>query len=304
MRGFKNSSQANTASATYMALASFLDPALPRNEGSFRAVEIVAPEGSVVNPRYPAPMTMCTVFVAHEIVHAIWKALAQVDPARACAGWGKSISGVTAGDGGRRFGEQPFVMYHWNVLPGAGAVAGRDGFNQIGHLITLGGLTLPNVEVFEQLYPMRFRRQEFRADGGGPGRWRGGTGVDYEVEVEVPATHSFRGEGLLGGGGFGVGGGGTGIDGEMELDENDERRSAPRYDVLSTGPLTLRASSPGGGGWGDPLERDPLAVVLDVRNGVVSRQAAEEVYGVVLNDEGELDEAASRRLRTRINVPR
>ena len=299
MRGFKNSSQANTASAVYMALASFLDPRLPRNEGSYRAVSIVAPEGSVVNPRYPAPVTMCTVFIAHEIVHAIWRALARVDPRRACAGWGKSISGVTAGDGGPRLGEQPFVMYHWNALPGAGAVEGRDGFNQIGHLITLGGLTLPNVEAFEQMYPMCFRKQEFRVDGGGAGRWRGGTGVDYEVEVEAAATYSFRGEGLLGGGGFGIGGGQEGVDGEMTLVEDGESRAAPRYDVLSAPPLTLRASSPGGGGWGDPLDRDPVAVVRDVRDGVVSERAASRLYGVIIDDVGDLDETATRELRER-----
>ncbi|MCG8691989.1 MAG: hydantoinase B/oxoprolinase family protein, partial [Minwuiales bacterium] len=149
MRGFKNSSLANTYSAVYMGLASFFEPDLPRNEGTFRNVTIVAPEGSVVNPRPPAPLTMCTVFIAHEIVHCIWKALAKADPTRSCAGWGKSVHGVTAGNGNG--GGEPYVMYHWNSMPGGGAVEGRDGFNQIGHLIALGGLTLPNVETYEQL---------------------------------------------------------------------------------------------------------------------------------------------------------
>ncbi|MEZ5262478.1 MAG: hydantoinase B/oxoprolinase family protein [Acidimicrobiales bacterium] len=97
IRGFKNSSLANTYSAVYMALSSFFDPDLPRNEGTYRAVRIVAPEGTVVNARPPAPMTMNTVFVAWEIVHAVWKALAQADPARACAGWSKTMHGHVAG---------------------------------------------------------------------------------------------------------------------------------------------------------------------------------------------------------------
>ncbi|MBT3333413.1 MAG: hydantoinase B/oxoprolinase family protein, partial [Rhodospirillaceae bacterium] len=150
VRGFKNSSVANTWSAVYMALASYFDPDLPRNEGTFRCVTITAPEGTIINAKPPAAMTMNTVFVAHEIVHAIWKALNKAVPERSCAGWAKAVHGTTSG----RLGEEsPFVMYHWNSAPGGGADDGRDGFNQIGHLIALGGLVLPNVETYEQLYP-------------------------------------------------------------------------------------------------------------------------------------------------------
>ena len=150
IRGFKNSSIANSTSAVFMALASFFEPDLPKNEGAFRSVEIRLPEGTLVNARAPAPMTMNTVFVAHEIVHAMWKALGQALPERASAGWSKAVHAVTAGlraDGGR------YVMYQWAGAPAGGGVEGRDGFHLIGHLITLGGLTLPNLETYEQLYP-------------------------------------------------------------------------------------------------------------------------------------------------------
>src|SRR4029078_13664920 len=96
-KGFKNSSIANSYSAVYMALGSFFEPDLPRNEGTFRHVEIRLPEGSIVNPRPPAPMTMNTVVVAHEIVHVIWKALGQALPDRASAGWSKAVHAITAG---------------------------------------------------------------------------------------------------------------------------------------------------------------------------------------------------------------
>ena len=138
-------------------------------------------------------MTMNTVFVAHEIIHAIWKALGQALPERASAGWSKAVHAVTAGlraDGGR------YVMYQWAGAPAGGGVEGRDGFHLIGHLITLGGLTLPNLETYEQLYPVRFRRQELRCDSAGPGRFRGGAGCDYEVEVTTPADYAYRGEGV------------------------------------------------------------------------------------------------------------
>jgi len=241
---------------------------------------------------------MCTVFVAHEIVHAVWKALALAQPEHSCAGWGKPIHGVTSSRSGQ---EEPFVLYHWNALAGAGAVDGRDGFNQIGHLIALGGLTLPELEVFEQLYPVRFLCCEFRLDAAGAGRFRGGSGVDYEVEVEVPAEYSFRGEGLSAPSGYGVAGGRFGAVGTMRMHPHEgEPFDAPAYGLCELGPTRLAASSPGGGGWGSPFERDPAKVLRDVRDGLVSSEEAERTYGVVLRDGGlEVDETATLRLRKR-----
>ncbi len=300
VRGFKNSSVANTWSAVYMALAAYFDPDLPRNEGTFRGVTIIAPKGSIVNARPPAAMTMNTVFVAHEIVHAIWKALGQALPERSCAGWGKSVHGTTSGyieSGGE--GAAPFVMYHWIAAPGGGAVDGRDGFNLIGHLIALGGLVLPNAETYEQLYPVLFKRQALRLDAAGAGRFRGGTGCDYEVEVQVPAEYAFRGEGIDSISSFGMAGGVPGAPGSMTIAvEGGAERRAPKYGVERHGALTLKATSPGGAGWGEPKSRDPARVLRDVRDGVVSLEVAEQDYGVVLTGDGKaVDEARTRALR-------
>ncbi len=277
IRGFKNSGWVNTWSAVSMGLASYFEPDLPRNEGTFRGVTMLAPEGSVVNARPPAPMTMNTVIPAHEIVHLVWRCLSQADPERSLAGWGKNIFPVTAGQDPDR----PFVMYHWSAAAGGGATGARDGFNQIGHLIALGGLTLADVETAEQSYPVRYRRQEFRVDGGGAGRFRGGTGIEYEIDVEAPARWSFRGEGLGVPTGWGIEGGSTGAGGEMRLQPADgsDEIIAPKYGLVETGPTRLIARSPGGGGWGDPKERDRDAIARDVRDGVVSPEAAERDYG-------------------------
>ncbi|MFC3231100.1 hydantoinase B/oxoprolinase family protein [Marinibaculum pumilum] len=292
VRGFKNSSIANTWSAVYMALAAYFDPDLPRNEGTFRSVKIVAPEGSVVNARPPAAMTMNTVFVAHEIVHAIWRAMAQALPDRSCAGWAKSVHNTTAGRWPGREGDS-FVMYHWAAAPGGGAVEGRDGFNLIGHLIALGGLVLPNVETYERQYPVRVRRQEFRCDSAGPGTFRGGTGCHYEVEIPVAADHAFRGEGVGRPSSFGIAGGRAGSDGRMVMRlDGGEDVEAPKYGVRHLPPLVLEAWSPGGGGWGDPKGRAPERVLRDVRDGVVSAAAAEQVYGVALTEDGRAVDAA------------
>ncbi|MDN5844339.1 MAG: hydantoinase B/oxoprolinase family protein [Alcaligenaceae bacterium] len=238
IKGFKNSSLANTYSAVLVAIAGFCDPDIPRNGGRFRAIEIIAPIGSIVNARAPAPMTMCTVFCAQDIIHAVWKALAQAQPERACAGWAKNIFGITAGHDERG----PYVLYHGAMAAGAGAVHGRDGFNSIGHVVTYGGFVIPDVEVTEQQYPVEFLRQEFRCDTGGPGQWRGGTGVDYEIQIDTPASYSFRGEGLHTPSSYGTQGGLPGAAGDMDILFPDGAiQAAPKYGVSSLDPIDLRA---------------------------------------------------------------
>ncbi len=297
MRGFKNSSFANTHSAVYVGLSSFFDPDLPRNEGTFRSVKLIVPYGSTLHPKPPAATTFATAFPAHEMIQACWKALQQALPGKAVAGWGKAIIPLCAGT--NESDGTTYVLYHWNGLSGGGAVEGRDGLNQIAHLSSLGGLTLPNVETWEQLYPVLVRRHEFRCDGGGAGEWRGGTGVDYEADVLTAAEYSFRGEGLYDPSGFGVLGGAAGEPGELTTyNEKGERFDPPQYSLLRLPPTRVAMASPGGGGVGNPAKRDPAAVLRDVRDGVVSSKAARELYRVAIAADGRsLDAAETQRLR-------
>ena len=300
--GFKNSSIANTYSSVYLALSSFFDTSIPRNEGTYRCVEIIAPEGSIVNARPPAPMTLNTVFIAHEIVHAVWQALALAEPARACAGWAKTVHNHVAGqdEEGRTW-----VMYQWHAMGSPGATAERDGFAQMGHLISLGGLDLPNLEFHEQVYPVRYRAWEFRTDAAGPGARRGGSGVRYEADLLRPAAWSFRAEGLDTPSGYGVQGGAYGAVGEVWVAPVDEAVDGaefvpPKYGVRRLGPARITAHTPGGGGWGEPFERPPEQVLRDVRDGVVSAEAAAREYGVVIAADGRsVDEAATANARQR-----
>lgn len=296
MKGFKNSSLANTYSSVYTALSAFFDSSIQRNEGTFRAVRIIAPEGTVINALPPAPLTMCTIFPACEIIHACWQALGKADPARSCAGWGDNSFPISSGlkENGERF-----VMYHWAGSSGGGAVDGRDGFPQQGGVNSLCGLVIPNVESFEQLFPVRVLRQELRCDSGGAGKYRGGTGAHYEVEVKVPVEFSFRGEGFSKFPAYGTSGGLPGATGDMRVTAaNGESFTPPPYGIRRVGPVRLTAISPGGGGWGDPLERRTELVLRDVRDGVVSREAAAEIYGVTLIADGrEVDAAATARAR-------
>ena len=296
IKGFKNSSFSNTRSAVYVAVTSFLESDIPRNAGTYRAIEVIAPLGCTLNPRAPAPVTMCTVLPSHEIIHACWMALAQADPQRACAGWGKICHWNMAGpnpDG------STYVMYHWGALPAAGAVCGRDGFDQIGPLNSLGNLVVPNCETYEQLYPVHFITHELRCDSAGAGEFRGGTGVEYCARVEAPADYAFRGEGQRTPSGYGVLGGTMGRAGRVDVRlESGETFEPPQFGNGALDALTLRIDSPAGGGWGNPLQRDPSKVLRDVRDEVVSRTTARDVYGVVLSEDGrEVCEAETLALR-------
>jgi len=295
--GFKNSSIANTYSSAYLAIISFLAPHLPKNQGTFRPITVHAPEGTVVNARAPAPMTMNTIFPATEIVHACWKALAACDPMRACAGWGKSLHCVTSG---RVPAGETFVLYHWHALPSTGAVRGRDGFPSMGTVPTLCGLQLPNVESYEQLYPITIHKYEMRCDGEGAGEFRGGPGIDYVADVALGAEYSFRGEGGYGLTAFGINGGLAGQTGSLKLGRaNGPNFDIPQYGVRHLPPLQISIASPGGGGFGDPMRRDLYAVLCDVRDGIVSPARARTVYGVALtSDRRRIDIEATAVLRS------
>ena len=297
IKGFKNSSYSNTRSAVYVAVTSFLDSHIPRNEGTYRPIDVHAPLGCMLNPRPPAPMTMCTVLPSHEIIHAVWMALAQADPARACAGWGKICHWNMAGEdtNGRTY-----VMYHWGALPAAGAVDGRDGFDQIGPLNSLGNLIVPNCETYEQLYPVHFLKHELRCDAAGAGQFRGGSGVEYAVRVEDKAEYAFRGEGQRTPSGYGVQGAAMGKAGAIDVYPADGGKlETPQFGVGHLGPLELRISSPAGGGFGDPKTREATLVLRDVRDGVVSAEAARREYGVALTADGRaVDKDETGRLRS------
>jgi N-methylhydantoinase B len=176
----------------------------------------------------------------------------------------------------------------------------------MGPMVTLGGLVLPNAETYEQLYPVHVVRQEMRIDGGGPGKWRGGTGVDYEVNVLRSAEYSFRAEGLGRPTGIGVVGAGVGAASEVVFVRADGTLyRPPSFALVREGPGLLRIRSAGGGGFADPLTRPVADVVRDVRDEVVSVRAAADFYGVVMaGDKRHADDAATVARRRALRATR
>jgi N-methylhydantoinase B len=146
---------------------------------------------------------------------------------------------------------------------------------------------------------VRIHRQELRCDTAGAGEFRGGAGVDYICDVLVPTEHAVRSEGVGRPSGYGIGGGLDGAAGLLDVEETGMGlRPPPQYGIQRLGPSRIRVQSSAGGGWGDPLRRDPDAVLADVLDGIVSPEAALNVYGVVLASDGRaVDHAGTRRRR-------
>ncbi len=283
--GYKNSALPNTFSAVYAALATVVDPRILHNEGMYRPVRVIAPEGTVVNCTEPAPVGFATIHPAHEVMHCFWKAIGQADPERVCGGWGKMSNPAIAGlDGQGRV----FVLYNLGGLASAGAMKGRDGIDQIGTPINMGGLVIPNLEHLERAYPVRFVRHEFRRDSAGAGQYRGGTGVDYQVRLLNPATIFLRGEGQDNASGFGMAGGKSGAGAKVTYSpDGDPERELPAYGIMDIPPGIIRVRSAGSGGWGDPSARQKDQVLRDVREGILSPEKAREYYGFELDESGD-----------------
>ena len=283
--GYVNSPFANTASATYLALFTVVNPDLPHNEGAMRPVSIVAPSGSLVNPVEPAPSTACTVLTAEAITEASWLALSQAVPERVQAAWGRWCAPATTGMNPRT--GRPFGEIHFLSKGGGGATAGFDGWDHIGTVICLGGLRSPDPELHELVNPYFIEQFEYRQDSAGAGKWRGGLGVTYRWRVEADniACANFGSGTQFDTAPFGLHGGQGAQPNRQMIQHADGRTEGVTVNSMSSlskGDVVELLSS-GGGGFGNPKERAVEKVVQDVKDGLVSIESARRDYGVVVN---------------------
>jgi N-methylhydantoinase B len=297
--GFINSPFANSCTSVYVAVLTCVSMEVPHNEGAYQPIHITAPSGSIVNPLPPAPVASCTLDTACAILEAMYMALSKAIPERATAAWnrwcGPAISGVDP-----RRGEF-YVGYAFCGMGGGGAMPFQDGPSYVGDGIDLGGLTAPNIETNEVDMPHLTLQHEFLPDSGGPGKYRGGLGVRYAIQFsdDEPFLAIF-GDGVENPP-FGLHGGRPGSTNRLYINEGDsceEKLPAKGMRQLKKGDVYSVYSS-GGGGWGNPYERDPQMVLDDVLNGYISPESAEEDYGVVIK-RGKLDEVATTDLRNRL----
>src|SRR5262245_17092488 len=302
VRGPFNSVPASTLSAVYYAIRAFSDPAIPNNGGCFRAVDAVLPEGTVVNPRPPAPVS-CRTATIKRIADTIQGALVQALPGRTPAAGSGTLLVMAFGGHDPATGA-PFVASEL-AAGGMGARSRKDGIDVIETDVT-NCMNIP-VESVEMNFPLRIPRMRLWTDSGGPGRFRGGLGLEKVFEAtgtDVVVAH--RGE-RFSSAPWGLHGGAPGRSGQAFILRRDGRREelpSKKMVVLHPGDRLWEYVA-GGAGYGDPLDRDPETVLADVLDGKVSPREARDSYGVALTPDGDaVDALATRDCREAMRLRR
>ena len=278
----KNIPYTHTMATVYYCLKAVVDPHLPINEGMYRPVKVIAPEGSVVHPRPPAGVgsrNLTSMILADVMLDA----LGQAAPARALAPAGPYQGIILSGWDAAR--GRYYVDYE-NFAGGHGASREADGMD-VTQIHMTNTSNLP-IEVMEIEFPVRVERYEMMPDSGGAGRHRGGLGVVRELRILSDSALACRSARQI----FaaqGRDGGLAGATGAYALNPGTAHaRSLPSTCselALKAGDL-LRIVTPGGGGMGEPRQRDPQNVARDVREGKVTPEAAQRDYGLAMGVDG------------------
>jgi len=284
------------ARVAYKALTGPLDPV---NEGSFRALDVVIPEGNIMMARYPAPMSGWSLVIPM-VVDTIIAALGPAMPDRVPAAHHGLLGGAVVFFGvdpetGRRFVVQSIEGGGWGGRPTEDGESGTVSVCQ-------GDVRNGSIEGIELKCPVLVRQRGLRRDSGGAGQFRGGLGIDMCVENFVDGRWNFERTRRDHCPPWGIRGGKPAETGDylLRLPQENEFRSVggAHRPVPAHAEVIVRTG--GGGGWGDPLKRDPERVRADVLEELISPEAARAEYGVVLTRDSSLDIAATRELRQRL----
>jgi N-methylhydantoinase B len=277
-------------------LISLVDPLIFINSGIMRAFEMKTREGSVLNPRFPAPVNTYNATV-HAMVESLFAALSHVVPARARADGCGSRSIII---GGRSTSAGKSYVQYEIVGGGAGGRASKDGAS--GTSVNQSNAKIASIEIIESEFPTRVLRFELIRDSGGAGEFRGGLGIAREYLNLADARFSIRSS-KHAIAPLGARSGGPGRTGDIAINPAtpQEKHLPTRYAdyPLKAGDI-FRLDTPGGGGLGHPHRRDPKKVLADVVEGYVSAERAGVDYGVAVVKNGRgwtIDEAATAKLR-------
>ncbi len=299
--GFVNAPFAATASAVMLSFLMLIDPEVPHNAGIQRRVRIINPEGSFLNAAFPAATTFGNS-ITGPTSDAIMRAFAAAVPKMVTAGWNRFLGFAVTGADPRH--GKPYVDILFLALKGgSGATWMADGYDHIGLINCAGGILAQDYEMFEIQNPHLLERHEYLTDSAGPGRWRGGLGIETVFRIDGTDVMAVAfGDGIEDGArAFGLFGGQPGCLNEAVFRYPDGTERRPKSKEIIRGIPTgtvFRQIAGGGGGYGDPHHRPAETVAAEVRDGVISRQAAEEIYGVVLEPGGfDIDEAATASRR-------
>jgi N-methylhydantoinase B len=292
----KASINSRTYAGARVAYKALTGPLEPVNEGSFRALKVIIPEGNIMMARYPAPMSGWSLIVP-TVVDTIIKALGSAMRDRVPAGHHGLLGGSVVFFGvhpktQRRFVVQSIEGGGWGGRPTEDGESGTVSVCQ-------GDVRNASIEGIELKCPVVVESRALRTDSGGAGLHRGGLGIDTCVRNLVEGRWNFDHPRREQCPPWGLWGGKPGTTGNFLLrlpGQNDYRSmDAVHYPVPVDSEVIVRTG--GGGGWGDPLKRDAALVRADVIEELVSRRVAEDDYGVVLRDDLTLDEAATAQRR-------
>ena len=305
--GPTNVGPAMTMTSLCTIVKSFLDPGTPVNHGSFEPIEIISPPGTFINATYPAACGGMTE--VKTLLDSVGSTV-----------MGQAVPEMMVGDlkGGANHtyisGPDPhrdddiYLLYEW-IAGGTGASEGHDGNNGVRNYTEGDFNSVHAVEVVESQYPIAVDRFEIRAGSCGDGKWRGGFGVrrDVRVKSDVGALSVLTDKCVIPP--FGVHGAKNGAGNHFVVIRDGEFLEPSAVPGKVSGfPLrqedVVREESAGGGGYGDPLERDPDLVAMDVRLGYFTADQADRRYGVVLNADGGVDEPATGRRRQELGDER
>lgn len=286
---FINSYEGNSISGVYLGLMMFaqLDP--PYNEGLYRCVSVdLGPKGTLCNAQEPAPHVNCTTTPMETLADAVRLALEKAKPDRAVGSWGHS-SGVNIAGRDQRNDDEYVTMVLASLVSGAGATGYMDGWHACGPQSCFGALYSGDIETLEYSYPILIHKYGLVTDSAGAGQYRGGSGTVWEVEPighEMTVVSFGEGRKLPA---IGANGASSVFAdrklGRIELKHHEKVIQTFHENSMMTVQDGYRIATynPGGGGWGDPFTRDPELVAADIRNGIVSVEAARTEYGVVVN---------------------
>lgn len=300
VRGAINSTLSFTKAAAYTGVRSVLPPGIPNNEGVFRAIEVICPPGTVGHGVLPAACA-ARGLTGFRMVDCMFGALAMMLPDKVMAAGDGGNTGISIG--GYDKSRKPFVYVDFTC--GAwGARPWADGLDGNSHMFA--NMASHSIEVTEAEHPIELRAYEFVADKAGAGKFRGGVPFkrDYRLleEEAVLQVRSDRRDHRP----FGLYGGSPGRPSENYLNPDGENRILPsKFTMTIKRGDVFRHVLAGAGGWGDPLERDPAAVLRDVRNELLSPEKAAADYGVVIDTKAwRVDAAATSERRSAFRVRR
>ena len=279
--GFVNGTYTSSASATLLTFLQMVNPDIPHNEGMVRPITISIPEGNLLNASYPKATTFGN-HLCPPNADAIIRALSEVIPERVTAGWNNLLCSLTTGTDAEKNDRYVDIGF-MGLKGGSGAMHGTDGYDHIGMIDASGGLLDQDYEMFEQQTPHRLLKHEYVTDSAGAGEWRGGLGVETDFLIGSEDTQVV----IFGDGdfepAFGLFGGQDSILNTIELTYPDGKKVVPKNKDLILGvpkDTHYHQIAGGGGGYGNPENRDREKIKAEVRNGVISPESARQVYGV------------------------